>query len=149
MALPQSHIMKTIISAAFLLLFALGFVSPLQAQDQDGQSALRGFQPNGSYALSDIESVSLSGGNLNYSLPLASLPPSRGGRLKPIVYLLYNSKLFDTQVRMCLGPSCSYPAQRYIQTDLVHSPFGGWTYGTNYFVLTRNRSVNYVDGAPP
>ena len=64
MALPQNHIMKTIISAAFLLLFALGFVSPLQAQDQDGQSALRGFQPNGSYALSDIESVSLSGGNL-------------------------------------------------------------------------------------
>jgi hypothetical protein len=47
---------------------------------------------------------------------------------------------------MCLGSSCTF---KYVQTDLVHSAFGGWTYGTNYFVLTRNRAVNYVDGAPP
>jgi len=116
-----------------------------QAQAPDGQSSTRGFQPNGSYALSNIESIGLSGGNLNYSLPLAVLPPGRGGRLKPAVYLLYNSKLFDTQVRMCLGASCTF---HYTQTDIVPSEFGGWTYGTNYFVLTRNRANNYVDGAP-
>src|SRR6185503_4458778 len=89
---------QLIVFKCLLLIFVLGLVSPVGAQNQDGQSGLRGFQPNGSYALGDIESVGLSSGNLNYSLPLASLPPSRGGRLKPVVYLLYNSKLFDTQV---------------------------------------------------
>jgi YD repeat-containing protein len=137
---------QLIVFNCLLLVFALGLVSPVRAQNQDGQSGLRGFQPNGSVALSDIESVGLSSGNLNYSLPVASLPPSRGGRLKPAVFLHYNSKLFDTQVRMCLGPSCTFT---YVQTDLVNSAFGGWTYGTNFFVLTRNRAVNYVDGAPP
>lgn len=132
---------------SWLILFAIVFcVMPAVAQDQDGQSPTRGFQPNGSYALSNIESISLAGGNMTYSLPLASLPRSRGGRLKPAVYLLYSSKLFDTRVRMCLGQSCTFT---YIQTDLVPSTFGGWTYGTNYFVLTTNRATNYVDGAPP
>ena len=132
--------------ALVLLLLVLGLCSVVKAQDPDGQSPTRGFQPNGAYALGEIESISLAGGNMTYSLPLASLPPSRGGRLKPAVYLLYNSKLFDTRVRMCLGVSCSFT---YVQTDLVPSSFGGWTYGTNYFVLTTNRATNYIDGAPP
>jgi hypothetical protein len=130
----------------FVVLFALISVNATHAQDPDGQSPNRGFQPNGPYALSDMESISLAGGNMVYSLPLASLPASRGGRLKPTVHLRYNSKLFDTLVRMCLGPSCTF---KYVQTDLIPSNFGGWTYGTHYFVLTTNRATNYVDGAPP
>src|ERR1700752_732290 len=130
----------------FPILLLLTLLATVQGQDPDGQSGLRGFQPNGSYAIGEIETIGLSGGNLNYSLPLASLPASRGGRLKPVVYLLYNSKSFDTQVRMCLSLNCARP---YIQNDLIYSGFGGWTYGTNYFVLTRNRALNYVDGAPP
>ena len=130
----------------FVVLFAVVSVTATHAQDPDGQSPTRGFQPNGAYALSDIESISLAGGNMVYSLPLAALPASRGGRLKPTVHLRYNSKLFNTQVRMCLGPNCTFT---YVQTDLIPSTFGGWTYGTHYFVLTTNRATNYVDAVPP
>ena len=139
-------VFHSLVIRVFVVLFALISVNATRAQDPDGQVPTRGFQPNGAYAISDIESISLAGGNMVYSLPLASLPAGRGGRLKPTVHLRYNSKLFNTQVRMCLGASCN---PTYVQTDLVPSTFGGWTYGTHYFVLTTNRATNYVDAVPP
>ncbi|MGH9967663.1 MAG: hypothetical protein ACREBG_07485 [Pyrinomonadaceae bacterium] len=131
---------------ALCLLLIVSSFSSVRAQDPDGQAPDRGFHPNGSYAIGNIEAISLAGGNLTYSLPLATLPASRGGRLKPAVYLLYNSKLYDTQVRMCLGVNCTF---KYTQTDMLKAFRGGWTYGTNFYVLTTNRAINYVDGAPP
>lgn len=132
-------------SCLLLIISALG-AARAQNPDANGRSAERGFLPNGAYSLSDIEAISLSGGNLTYSIPLAALPASRGGRLKPTVHLIYNSKLYDTQVRMCLGQSCTF---KYTQTTVMKAFRGGWTYGTNYFVLTTNRAINYLDGAPP
>lgn len=39
----------------------------------------RGFRPAGSYALSDMETISTTSGNLMLRVPLAGLPPGRGG----------------------------------------------------------------------
>jgi len=57
----------------------------------------RGFSPIGSYALSDIETINLVTGNLMFHLPIASLPPGRGG-LSASLSLVYNSKLWDSDV---------------------------------------------------
>jgi RHS repeat-associated protein len=142
-AIPRS-VSRTVLALALLL--ALSSFNTVGAQDPDGMAPDRGFHPNGSYAIGDIESVSLAGGNMNYSIPLAALPAGRGGRLSPAVSLIYNSKLYDTQVRMCLGPNCTFT---YTQTELIKAYRGGWSYGTNFYVLTTNRAVNYIDGAPP
>jgi RHS repeat-associated protein len=126
------------------LLFALSLCRAARAQAPDGQSPARGFQPSGSYAISETESVSLTNGNMTYMIPLASLPPSRGGRLRPAVSLIYNSKLYDTNVRICNG--CQFP---YTENSLVPASGGGWRYGVRYALRNTNRSANYLGGAPP
>ena len=47
------------------------------------QKPQRGFVPSGSYALSDIETINLQNGNVNFAIPLVSLPPGRGGGQEP------------------------------------------------------------------
>src|ERR1700752_5436445 len=55
----------------------------------------RGTMPNSSYAVSDIESISLQNGNVNLNIPLASLPPIAGGKLSWTISANYNSKLWN------------------------------------------------------
>ncbi len=52
----------------------------------------RGTRPVGSYSVSDIENINLVNGNVNLSIPLASLPPIAGGKLSWTVNARYNSK---------------------------------------------------------
>jgi hypothetical protein len=134
-------------TAAIHLLLALAFGCPagiqVQAQDPDGKPSSRGVQPGGSYALSELETVQLNGGNLSYAIPLAALPPSRGGKLRPAVSLLYNSRLYDTKVTIASG------SQNYTQTDLVMPQTGaGWRYGVWYQLDVRDRSTNYLNTVP-
>ena len=56
--------------AALCLLLAYAFT--VGAQNTSPQ---RGFNPGGSYAISDIETISTSGGNLGLSIPLGDCPP--------------------------------------------------------------------------
>src|ERR1044072_2095254 len=58
---------------AFLLIL---FV-PVLAVGQ-GSTPARGFQPGGSYALSDIETINTTNGNLILNLTLGKLAPGRG-----------------------------------------------------------------------
>lgn len=51
----------------------------------------QGTKPYGSYMGGDIDSVSLTNGNLNLHIPLVSYP-QRGGRLKLEFFLRYNNK---------------------------------------------------------
>ena len=44
-----------------------------------GSTPDRGFHPGGSYALSDIETINTSNGNLMLNLALGKLAPGRGG----------------------------------------------------------------------
>lgn len=70
-----------------------GATSLVQAQ-QD-QTPARGFSPNGSYALTDLETINTANGDMMLRIPLASLPPARGG-LAARLFLIYNSKLWDS-----------------------------------------------------
>ena len=51
------------------------------AVSQQAARPERGTMPNRTYSLSDIENISLQNGNVNLSIPLASLPPIAGGKL--------------------------------------------------------------------
>jgi RHS repeat-associated protein len=70
----------------------------------------RGFFPTATYAYSDIETVSVTGGNLMLNIPIASLPAGRGGMPGPSITLQYNSKAFEAsatvhRVWACNGDS--------------------------------------------
>src|SRR5688572_18411445 len=93
----------------------------------------RGFRPFGSYALSDIETISTTSGNMILKVPLASLPPGRGG-LSASLSLLYNSKLYDS------FPASAYINQSYYDvTNIKSSQGAGWRYGYKYELYGEGR----------
>ena len=61
----------------------------------------------GSYRLGDIETVNTKNGNVMLRVPLASLPPGRGGDPGFQLTLNYNSKLWDIYVEHVEDPSDS------------------------------------------
>jgi RHS repeat-associated protein len=75
-----------------VILTLLLFILSSSAQER---SPDRGFQAGNKYAISDIETVNMSNGNLMLNIPLASLPAGRGGSGGYQVALHYNSKLWD------------------------------------------------------
>lgn len=95
------------------------------------QQQQRGTYPQGSYALSDIESINPVNGNLMFNFPLGSLPAGRKG-MGAGVALHYNSKLYDSYI----GTACYYDENnQYVCTEaeqLMPSPEGGWRYGFQY-----------------
>src|SRR5712691_13478371 len=88
---------KTILSHAFSLSLFLCALLSWNVMTGSGQETApkRGFQAGGSYALSDIESINTTNGNLMMHFPLASLPVGRGG-LTAGINLIYNSKLYNS-----------------------------------------------------
>src|SRR6185369_8425791 len=104
------------------------------AQAQNPVQPKRGFYPAGSYALSDIESINTTNGNVILKIPLASLPAGRGGSAAG-VGLYYNSKPYET---------FSYQEGRFedgsYSTQLRASDTGGWRYGFKYDVQYIERS---------
>jgi RHS repeat-associated protein len=104
------------------LLTLCSFIITVRAQDES--SAQRGFHPGSSYALSDIETISMSGGNLMQNIPLASLPAGRGGSPGFTLALAYNSKLYDSQIDIVPNPQGVEEAR----THLGPSIEGGWRY---------------------
>jgi len=80
---------RGVLAVCFLLLIC-GVVSAQSAARPD-----RGTMPNRTYAVSDIENISLQNGNVGLSIPLASLPPIAGGKLTWTVSAIYNSKLWN------------------------------------------------------
>lgn len=124
-----------------LSVLALGLAALLPAsavltRAQNVQSPQRGFHPSVSYALSDLETVGMSGGNLSMRVPLSGLPAGRGG-LSAALNLIYNSKVWDVYYSTELAPECLPGAMcepeppRQIET-LGPSQEGGWRYGYQY-----------------
>jgi hypothetical protein len=109
---------------------------------EDGVRPERGFTPAGSYALSDIESVDLSGGNLALNVPLASLPPGRGGSPGFRLNLRYNSKLFNSFKQVEWVQSTNRKVDKQYLGD---TPDGGWHYSLRYSIELHNRLNNYPD----
>jgi RHS repeat-associated protein len=105
-----------------LAIALVGLTLPIFGQTPTSPLAMasRGVVPNGSYTLSQIEAVDGVSGNLSLGIPLAALPPGRGGFTENLA-LNYNSSNF-TWVGTQLQPSALW------------DPFdaGGWRYAFNY-----------------
>src|SRR6266545_4157786 len=70
---------------------------PLQAQLENVFRPARGFQPAGSYAVSQLDSVNNVSGGLTVRIPLAKVAGRNGAGLS--VDLIYNSALYNLQTQ--------------------------------------------------
>lgn len=109
-----------------------------------GSTPNRGFQPGGSYALSDMETINTNNGNLMLNLGLASLASGRGG-MSGHLNLHYDSKLYNSHTQyyedwehLAFGEP-----QIIIRNMLVTSDQGGWHYGTGYEMQLIDRMYEY------
>jgi RHS repeat-associated protein len=110
----------------------------------------RGTMPGASYSVSDIENISLTNGNVNLSIPLASLPPIAGGKLKFTLSAVYNSKLWnDTRSEQQNPPYAG--CQSWVVNTPQLSELGGWTINGAYRIEVRDahEDVDYVVPDPP
>lgn len=145
-----------------LLLSSLSIILLLcctNASAQDQKAPDRGFTPGGSYALGDIETINTTNGNLMLNIPVAALPPGRGG-LAAKISLFYNSKLYDprTIYRNCArtpygapmapeepaGPRCIDDSRTRAVIVGRNTEVGGWRYGYKYKLELQGR-----DYSPP
>jgi RHS repeat-associated protein len=109
-----------------------------------GSTPQRGYQPGASYALSDIETINTTNGNLMLNLPLGKLPPGRGG-LSGQLGLHYDSKLYDSHTQYYEDWEHQQNGQPHvaIRNMLVDSDQGGWHYGTGYSLQLIDRMSQY------
>ena len=115
-----------------------------------GSTPARGFQPGGSYALSDIENINTTNGNLMLNLALGKLGPGRGG-LSAQLSLQYDSKLFDSHTQYYEDWDHPIGGQPQVVTRnmLVTSDQGGWHYGTGYELQLIDRGSQYPPELQP
>ncbi len=124
-----------------ILTAAVLFAASSAAAQQTGGSLAarpdRGVAPGGAYSVSVFDSVSLTGGGLNVSIPLASLPPVAGGRLGVTLSATYNSKLWNVGRREVRSPSMGM--RTYVVDEPPPSDRAGWSItGPGYLVVFRN-----------
>ena len=98
--------MRRWLAAGTAALAVLGLAVP-DLWAQDTEVAERGLQVTGSYRLGDIETVNTKNGNVMLRVPLALLPPGKGGNPGFQLSLNYNSKLWDIYVEHVEDPSDS------------------------------------------
>ena len=122
------------------------------------EASERGFVPTGSYQLSEIETVNSKNGNVTLVVPLASLPPGRGGNPGFELTLNYNSNLRDFLVQHEWNSERTLPGDPYyLETHRIGEAFGspGWRYNYDYRVDVQDRNQHrrghypqYCDGLP-
>jgi len=91
--------------------------------------------PNRSYQISDIENINLENGNVNLSIPLASLPPIAGGKLSWTITANYNSKQWNVIREQADSDLDSQWKPYVIDYPAID---GGWTIGNQYSLELRN-----------
>ena len=110
----------------------------------------RGIMPGASYSVSDIENINLSNGNLQLRIPLASLPPIAGDKLKLTLNATYNSKLWNiTRTENRMGEEFGCPS--WVVDSPQESDLGGWSIAAGYRIVFREASedFDYVIPNPP
>lgn len=105
---------------------------PILAQGQDKRDPDRGFVAGGSYALSNIETINTTNGNLVLNIPLATLPAGRGPGYT--FALRYDSKIWDNKgTHTTDGQKDESGEDVYFSLDEVSaSEKGGWHYSSFY-----------------
>lgn len=141
----------TLLTAQFCLIAALTLLSSGSALSQSQQTAARpdrGTMPNGSYAVSDFENISLQNGNVNLSIPLASLPPIAGGKLSWSIRAHYNSKLWNiTRTQEAAEGTAQFHS--YVVDAPQISDLGGWRISSQYVLSIRPASADFDYLIPP
>src|SRR5947207_8254797 len=118
------------LASAFVIVF-LSVSSFGQNQNPDPAARPdRGTRPVGSYSISDIENISLQNGNVDISIPLASLPPIAGGKLSFTVTAHHNSKNWD--MSSYENESDLYHNNFWTAQQIDQSLTGGWRIGGGY-----------------
>lgn len=125
---------------ASALLAALG-ITVLGENPDPAARPDRGTRPVGSYAISDIEKISLTNGNLNLAIPLAGLPPIAGGKLSWGVSAIYNSKLYDSRANE--WEADFFHHANYTRNELQLGG-GGWRIGGRYSLSLHLASQDYT-----
>ncbi len=115
---------------------ALSVTSSIVIAQQDIANPERGVTKGASFAISDIETINTTNGNLMLRIPLVSLPQGRGS-VGASIGLMYNSKLYDTIV----NETADHSNQLSLQNFMAPGATGGWKYtGSNgYHLRLTNR----------
>ncbi len=114
-----------------LICLLLAGHSGIQAQDKHSQ---QNFQPGIPYAISDIESINTTNGNLMFNFGFGSV---RGrGTAQQGISLKYNSKLYESHVMTTLDLNGDLKPQKFIRPDYE----GGWKYDGDYEIRVINRN---------
>ena len=125
---------KSSMPAALCLCALLAACAPALVRAQETKNPERGYTAGGSFALGEVETINTTNGNLMFSFPLATLTTGPSG-LSASFNLVYNSKLYDTQVERTLDES----GQENLQNFLGDSEWGGWRLSSwfNFEVVNR------------
>ena len=105
-----------------------------------GTSPILGFQAGQPYASGGIDSVSMNNGNVMVRLPLASLPPGRGG-LSAGIALMYQSKTAESVSGVLTSTTQSGDPITYDVKTLGNFLSSAWQYQYKYsfnFISRRN-----------
>jgi hypothetical protein len=116
-------------------------VLALAQASQNAARPDRGISPNGNFAISDIENINLTNGNVNLSVPLASLPPIARGKLSLTVRAIYNSKSWDIK-REEISTDHPPGSVRYVKDVIQYSENGGWSIGAGYGIVFQSFTEN-------
>jgi hypothetical protein len=142
MELRHSSFVRLVLAAASVMFLGVG---GLKTYAQEGTKPNRGFHPTGSYALTDLETINTTNGNLMLHVPMVSLPPGRGGHPGGGFTLNYNSKVWDTYVEV-VKDQFGQPVEHNL---LISS---GWIFNTmptRTGPTTPGRSTSPTAGASP
>jgi RHS repeat-associated protein len=107
----------------------------------------RGTDPAGAYSVSDVENINLQNGNVQLSIPLASLPPIAGGHLSFTLRAIYNSKLWNVTRSEQAGGALPY--RTYVVDTPQLSDTGGWSLFGGYVIFTRDAREDFNYQIPP
>jgi RHS repeat-associated protein len=129
------------VKRASALLFLICLIT-VGAAAQTASRPDRGVGPLSSYSVSDIENVNTTNGDLQLTIPLASLPPIPGGRLQAGMGAHYDSKIWDVVHKTF---PASPPFQGYTSNQVQLGNVGGWRVGPSpYFTITaQNRLLDF------
>ena len=115
------------------------FFAAINVSGQQKREPDRGLVANGAYALSNIETINTTNGNLMLNIPLASLPAGRGPGFT--YSLRYDSKLWNnegTRQTDIVNPETQEPEYFNLE-DISQSDTGGWQTMSFYKMEITNR----------
>lgn len=140
--------MQVIRFGVLLVLYAVASDEAFSQTENSAARPDRGIVRGASYSVSDIENISLTNGNVNLSIPLASLPPIAGGKLSLGLTATYNSKLWDVVRAEEEAPGVvGCPPKLVVDTPQL-SDKGGWRIGGGYFIYFRDAYEDFAYQAP-